>query len=316
MLDPAAPRVVTLTLNPAIDGSSETPQVRPTIKLRTSDERFDPGGGGINVARVLERLGTPAEAICLAGGVTGPLLGGLLARVGLRHRLVPIAGDTRISMVVRERETGTEFRFVPDGPLVSEAESAGVLDLVRGLGCDWLVLSGSLPRGVPDDFYARIVKVAEARGLRVALDTSGAALKAALACGGFALVKPSLDELEQALGLSLADPGVLATEASALVSRGAARIVAVSRGSEGALMAWPGGVLDLPAIPVTAQSTVGAGDSFVAGMVHALAAGWNAPEAFRLGMAAGTAAVLTPGTELCHRDSVARLAATLGVSAF
>lgn len=314
MPDPAAPRVVTLTLNPAIDGSSETPQVRPTIKLRTSGERFDPGGGGINVARVLERLGTPAEAICLGGGVTGPLLGGLLARVGLRHRLVPIAGDTRISMVVRERGTGAEYRFVPEGPLVSEAECAGVLDLVRGLSCDWLVLSGSLPRGAPDDFYARIVDEARQRGLRVALDTSGAALRAALARGGLDLVKPSLDELEQALGLSLADPAVLAAQASALVARGAARIVAVSRGSEGALLAWPGGVLDLPAIPVVAQSTVGAGDSFVAGMVHALASGRSEPDAFRLGIAAGTAAVLTPGTELCHREDVARLATGLGVS--
>ncbi|HMP57513.1 MAG TPA: 1-phosphofructokinase family hexose kinase [Novosphingobium sp.] len=315
-MKPAAlPRVVTLTLNPAIDGSSEAVDVRPTVKGRTAGERFDPGGGGINVARVLERLGTPAEAVCLGGGVTGPLLGGLLERVGLRHRLVPIAGDTRISMVVRERASGLEYRFVPEGPLVSPAECARVLDLVGGLDCGWLVLSGSLPRGVPEDFYARIVAVAAPRGIRVVLDTSGEALKAALAAGGVHLVKPSLEEMEQAVGQPLADPQDLARAASALVARGAARLVAVSRGAQGALLAWPGGVLDLPAIRVEAKSAVGAGDSFVAGMVHALAAGWREADAFRLGVAAGTAAVLTPGTELCHRVDVVRLAEGLGLAA-
>jgi 6-phosphofructokinase 2 len=158
MMSSAPASVATLTLNPAIDGSSETDAVRHTVKVRTRAERFDPGGGGINVARVLERLGTPAEAICLAGGATGPLLGSLLERVGLRHRLLPISGDTRISMVVREQASGLEYRFVPEGPEVSEAEWAQVLELVRSLDCGWLVLSGSLPRGVPEDFYARIAR--------------------------------------------------------------------------------------------------------------------------------------------------------------
>lgn len=150
------------------------------------------------------------------------------------------------------------------------------------------------------------------------LDTSGKALKAALdgAAGTIELVKPSLGELEQMLGQPLRDPATLRAAAFALVERGAARLVAVSMGHEGALLASADGVLALPAIPVEVRSAVGAGDSFVAGMTHGLAHGLPAEQAFRLGIAAGTAAVLTPGTDLCLREDIVPLAATLGVGAF
>lgn len=308
------PLVATLTLNPAIDGSSHAARVRHTQKVRTDSERFDPGGGGINVARVLVRLGSDAEAICLAGGVTGPVLGGLLDRVGLRYRMIPIAGDTRVSLAVHERESGREYRFVPQGPLVGEEEWQRCFDEVSGLDCRWLVLSGSLPRGVPDDFYARIAQIARKRDVRVVLDTSGPALKAALDGGGFHLVKPSLGEMEQFAGRPLGRRSALEKAAMGIVASGGAEIVAVSLAHRGALLAWANGVEILPAIPVEAKSAVGAGDSFVAGMTHALAAGWRVPDAFRLGIAAGTAAVLTPGTDLCHRPDVERMAAMLGLT--
>ena len=289
-------RIATLTLNPTIDGSSDAATVQPTHKIRTVNERFDPGGGGINVARVLARLGADVEAVYLAGGVTGPVLGGLLDRAGLPHRVVPIAGDTRISLAVHEVQSGKEYRFVPQGPLVSEAEAAACLALVSQLDCQWLVLSGSLPRGLPDDFYARIVATARARGMAVVLDTSGAALKATLAAGGLRLAKPSLGELEAFAGRKLDSEAEIAAAA-------------------GAILVEAAGSLTLPAIPAEARSAVGAGDSFVAGMTHALAAGWDSHRAFRLGIAAGTAAVLTPGTDLCHRADIARMAAILGIAA-
>jgi 6-phosphofructokinase 2 len=308
-------RIATLTLNPTIDGSSDAATVQPTHKVRTVNERFDPGGGGINVARVLARLGADVEAVYLAGGVTGPVLGGLLDRAGLPHRVVPIAGDTRISLAVHELQSGKEYRFVPQGPLVSESEAAACLALVEQLDCQWLVLSGSLPRGLPDDFYARIVATARARGMASVLDTSGAALKATLAAGGLRLVKPSLGELEAFAGRMLDSEAEIVAVAREIVRSGGAESVAVSMGHRGAILVEAAGSLALPAIPAEARSAVGAGDSFVAGMTHALAAGWDSHRAFRLGIAAGTAAVLTPGTDLCHRADIARMAAMLGIDA-
>ena len=149
--------IVTLTLNPAIDGSCDAPRVRPTRKIRTTNTRYDPGGGGINVARVVKRFGGNVRAIYLAGGATGGVLDGLLDRDSIVRTRIDIAGHTRISQAVHELETGLEYRFVPDGPEVSESEWQACLAAMDGLDCNYLVLSGSLPRGVPVDFYARIV---------------------------------------------------------------------------------------------------------------------------------------------------------------
>lgn len=308
--------IATLTLNPTIDGSSEAETVRHTHKVRTSNERFDPGGGGINVARVLARLGCDVEAMYLAGGVTGPVLGGLLERAGIPKRCVEIAGDTRISLAVHEQETGKEYRFVPAGPELTFEECQRCLDAVSQLSCSWLVVSGSLPRGVPDDFYADIIDIAQMRNMRLVLDTSGRALKAALARGGVYLVKPSLGEMEQLVGTPLRDSGRIIAEAKRVVESGGAEVIAVTMGHQGAIMAHAGGVLTLPALAVEVRSAVGAGDSFVAGMTHGLAMGRSLEDAFRLGIAAGTAAVMTPGTDLCRREDVERLAAAIGISGY
>jgi 6-phosphofructokinase 2 len=310
------PMIATLTVNPSIDGSSVAEEVRHTHKVRTTDERFAPGGGGINVARVLARLGSDVEALYLAGGVTGSVLAGLLERAGLRHACIPISGDTRISLAVHEKCSGKEYRFVPQGPAITEAECDACLAAVRASDCSWLVISGSLPRGVPEGFYGRIIDAARERDVKIVLDTSGAALKATLAHGGVHLVKPSLGEMEQLAGRSLREPGALAAAAAEIVAGGGAEMVAVSLGHEGAMLVRAGGVLSLPAIPVQARSAVGAGDSFVAAMTCGLAMGRDPEDAFRLGIAAGTATVLTPGTDLCHRRDVDRFALSLGVAGF
>lgn len=306
--------IVTLTLNPTIDGASDAETVQHTRKIRTVNERFDPGGGGINVARVLARLGADVEALYLAGGVTGPVLRGLLDRTGLHNRAIAIAGDTRISLAVHERNSGREYRFVPEGPHVTAAECQYCLEQLASLDCGWLVLSGSLPPGVPDDFYVDVLKIAHARRISMVLDTSGAALKATLAHGGVRLVKPSLGEMEQLAGRPLPDEAQIIDAARAVVAAGGAQTVAVSLGHRGAVLVEAGRALVLPAIPVEIRSAVGAGDSFVAGMVFGLAQGWDAEQAFRFGMAAGTAAVLTPGTDLCHRADVERMAALVGIA--
>lgn len=298
--------VVTLTLNPTIDSASEAEQVRPTRKIRTFNERYYPGGGGINVARVIASLGGAALPVYTAGGPTGGLLADLLRTQGFASTVIPIAGTTRISHAVYERTTGLEYRFVAEGPEVSEGEWRRCLTTVEALDFDWLVASGSLPRGVPVGAYAELAAIAAARGARFVLDTSGPALAAAVAAGGVYLLKPSLGELAALVGRPLATLAEQEAAALELVAGGVA-VVALTMGHHGALLAHRDGVLLLRPPPVVARSTTGAGDSFLAGLVFGLTTGRSVEAAFRLAVAAGTAAVLTPGTELCDPADVAEL---------
>jgi 6-phosphofructokinase 2 len=303
----AMKRIATLTMNPAIDVAYEADRVFHTHKIRARQEHYDPGGGGINVARVIARLGGTARAHYLAGGATGATLDSLLDLHQMVRSRISIQSNTRISTAVYERETGKEFRFVPRGPVVTEQEWRACLDHLDGIECDYLVASGSLPPGVPDDFYSRLQAKTRARGIEFILDSSGPALQQGLAAGGILLVKPSLGELQQLVGRPLAGRSDIAAAASEIVNNDQAEYVAVTMGHEGALLVQRSGVLWLPAVPVEAKSAVGAGDSFLAAMTFALACGRDPVDAFRYGIAAGAAAVLTPGTDLCHRNDVERI---------
>ncbi|RVQ68701.1 1-phosphofructokinase family hexose kinase [Croceicoccus ponticola] len=304
--------IFTLTLNPAIDGACEADVVQPTHKIRTANERYDPGGGGINVARVLHRLKAPVIAVYCAGGASGGLLDDLIDRTGVARHCIPIAGQTRMSLAVFERSTGQEYRFVPEGPEFSDTEWQSVLDFVGQAKCGWMVASGSLPRGVPADFYARLAAICTQRKVRLVLDTSGEPLAAAMEAGGLCLVKPSLGEFETLVGRKLETLEAVGDAALTLVKKGNAQQIAVTLGHRGAVLAHAGGVLCRPGLDVPVKSATGAGDSFVAGMVHGLASGMSVPDAFRRGMAAGTAAVLTPGTDLCTPADIDRMWEQLG----
>lgn len=306
------PTVTTVTLNPTVDMSSEAERVRPTHKVRTRNERLHPGGGGINVARVLHRLGVPVEALYLAGGASGAVLDDLLARINLPCRKIPIAGETRLSLTVHEQSSGLEYRFVPEGPCASGEELAGVLAAVEACRSDWLVLSGSLPSCAPDDFYARLVVAARTTGARVALDSSGPELAAAVAAGGLELIKPSRSELEGLAGTPLADHRAMALAANDFVRAGKVRQLVVTLGHEGALLVTAAEAWFLPAVPVDAQSAVGAGDSFLAAMIASFARGEEHLEAFRQATAAGAAAASTPGTDLCHPEQIKALLPRVG----
>jgi 6-phosphofructokinase 2 len=262
-------RIVTLTLNPAIDISSEAETVRHTHKIRTRGEAMEPGGGGINVARVLHKLGADVTALLLGGGATGRVLDELLQRAGIVHRLIQVGEDSRVSLTVLETSTGHEFRFVPEGPQVTPAEVTAALDAATAVECDYFVASGSLPPGVPDDFYAQLGKRVSARGALFLLDTSGPALRAALEAGGIFLVKPSRGEFEAFAGRKLSNDE-LAKEAETLVASRAAQNVAITLGREGAILASGAGTQVVQAIQVEASSAVGAGDSYLAGIVYGL----------------------------------------------
>ncbi|MDE2563416.1 MAG: 1-phosphofructokinase family hexose kinase [Sphingomonadales bacterium] len=296
--------IATLTLNPAIDSACEADRVFPTHKVRTYGERYDPGGGGINVARLLARLGRTVDTVYLSGGASGSLLDELLALPGIVRHPVAIHDHTRLSLTVFERESGQEFRFVPEGPLLSGDEWRAALDRCAGLACEWLVASGSLPRGTPDEFLALLSQAVAARGVKVIVDCHGEPLKRALAAGGLFLVKPSLGEFEALTGHSFASPKDAGQAALDYVRAGSTRFFAVTMGHEGAVLAHEGGVLVRPGANVAVKSATGAGDSFVAGMLHAFADGASPAEALAWGMAAGTAAVMSAGTGLCQPEEI------------
>jgi 6-phosphofructokinase 2 len=300
--------IVTLTLNPAIDIACATAEVVPQHKLRTHGDRMDPGGGGVNVARVLHELGAPTHAVVLCGGALGEVLGALIAAEGVACTSVPIAGSTRISMTVHDEKTGHEYRFVGEGPVVGDAEVEAALAAVSGLDSDWLVVSGSLPRGMDPAQLTALVRGAHEAGRRVVVDSSGPALRAALG-PGLALIKPSLREFEELVGHPLPDEAAQDQAALRLVREGAAERVAVSLSAAGALLATRAGVVRRPAIPVRAVGTVGAGDSFLAAMVLALSRGEPPDGALAWGLAAGAAAVMATGTARPRRETIEELRA-------
>ena len=298
--------ILTLTLNPAMDIACATAEVVPQHKLRTHGDRTDPGGGGVNVARVLHELGAPTRAIVLSGGVFGRHLESLIAAEGVDVVPVPIAGTTRISMTVHDERAGQEYRFVGEGPVIQSDEIEACRATLAAQDADWLVISGSLPRGVAPEALAALVRDAHAAGRHVVLDTSGLALRAAIG-QGLALIKPSLREFEELVGHPLPDAAAQDEAALRLVREGAAARIAVSLSAAGALLATAEGVVRRPAIPVRAVGTVGAGDSFLAAMVLALARGASPADALTWGLAAGAAAVMATGTARPRRETIEAL---------
>ena len=286
--------VRTLTLNPSIDMSSEAEKVEPEKKIRTCCERIDPGGGGINVARVLHRFGVEVEALFLAGGATGKAFDELLERDGLTRRAVWIADDTRTSLTIHERSTGREYRFVPEGPSVTPEELKACLEALGEGNCDYLVASGSLPPCVPDSFYATVGAQVRRGGARLVLDTSGGELKETIDAGGIYLLKASKEEIDPAAARQIVDSGHAA-------------LVAVTLGKDGAILVDAEGMHSLPSVSLQTVSTVGAGDSFLGGMAYGLATGLAPLEAFRIAVAAGAAATQSEGTDLAYPGEVRRL---------
>jgi 6-phosphofructokinase 2 len=302
------PRILTVTVNPAVDLWTSTARIQRGRKIRCDPPRRDPGGGGINVARAIIQLGGSARALYPRGGSTGEMLDAMLARLEVPTLPIDIAGVTRESFTVTEHAGHCEFRFVMPGPELAASEWRAVLQAVREAdpAPDYVVASGSLAPGVPEDLYAQVAQVAADRGARMVLDTSsGAALRAALEQGVY-LIKPNRDELADIVGRQAGDLEEVAAQAHELAG-GGAEVVVVSLGGDGAVVCDP--QESLHAIPpeVQRKSDVGAGDSFVGGMTLALARGETVEEALRQGTAAGAAALCTPGTELCRREDAERL---------
>ncbi len=300
--------IVTLTVNPALDVSTSTERIVSNEKIRCGVTRLDPGGGGMNVSRVVTRLGGHAHAIYLAGGSTGDVYEKLVVGEGLGAERVIIEGLTRESFTVDEISTAGQYRFVLQGPTVTELEwqkSLVMLEAAIGAG-SYVVASGSLAPGIPDDFYARVARISRDAGARCIIDASGAALAAALAEGVF-LIKPSRHEMDELVGTAPGGRGNQIQAATELIQRGSTELVALTLGDEGAILISAAGVKRLPVPHVPVISSVGAGDSFLGGFVLRLAQGASQHAAFCTAVAAGTATSMNPATILCTKSDVERL---------
>ena len=303
----AGHRIVTLCMNPALDITTSTEVVHPTDKLRCAAARYDPGGGGINVAHVAQVLGAAATAVFPAGGPAGELVDKLLVAEGLTTHRITIGGSTRESFTIDELSTERQYRCVLPGPELTLSEQTDCLLQLRRAAASAaiVVASGTLPPGVPEDFYQQVANVCADLGAMFLLDSSGGGLTHVNS--GVFLIKPSLRELREAVGRALTTDSEQLEAAREIIQRGAARYVLVSRGAAGALLASrDGGQLFAP-VPVPPGSGVGAGDAMVAGVAVGLTRGWPLTKAVRLGIAAGAAMLLTPGTAPCTREDTERL---------
>ncbi len=292
--------IYTLTLSPSLDSATMTPQIYPEGKLRCSVPVFEPGGGGINVARAITHLGGKATAIFPAGGATGEHLVALLADEQVAVDTVDARDWTRQNLHVHVESSGEQYRFVMPGAKLSDDEfrqlEEKVLTIESG---SLLVISGSLPPGIETEKLTALVQAVLQRGIRCIVDSSGEALKAALEPGQLELVKPNQKELSALVNRELNQPDDVRTAAEELVRTGKAHRVVVSLGPQGALAVDKTGCVQVVPPPMKSQSTVGAGDSMVGAMVLKLAQGASLLEMARYGVAAGSAATINQGTRLC-----------------
>jgi 6-phosphofructokinase 2 len=300
--------IVTLTVNPAIDVNTSVDRVVSERKLRCTQPRREAGGGGVNVSRAIGRLGGSSTAYYLSGGPAGTLLDQLLEAEGLACRPIPIADWTRENLIVDDTSTGEQYRFGMPGPTVQAAEWRACLDTMTGLAPapDYIVASGSLAPGIPTDFYARLAEIVRHNRSRLVIDTSGEALRLAFEAGAY-LFKPNMREFQDLTGRALHTEEEMTTAARRFVDDGRCGVLVLSLGAGGALLVTADGPTHIRTPTVPIRSKVGAGDSMVGALTLALARGRPIEDAVRYGAAAGAAAVMTPGTELCSRTDVDRL---------
>jgi 6-phosphofructokinase 2 len=298
--------ILTLTLNPALDIATATEKLAPQRKLRCSAPRYDAGGGGANVSRAIKELGGTSHAFLLLGGGNGQRYLDLLAPTGIETHVYRGRGETRFSLTVTVRETGEHFRFVLPGPEQPLDEAEQLLgNIVAHIGSrgGYVIASGTLPPGLPSDFYARIATAARTVGARLILDTSQPALSATFAARPYC-IRINHHEAREIVG---GDP-VAAAEilARRLIADGTTELAIVTAGDQGAFVATEHSFEKIAPPRVKVRSTVGAGDSFVAALTLGLARGWPVEKAARYGVAAAASAVTTEATELCSHAETDR----------
>ena len=293
--------ILTITFNPCIDKSTTIAALKPESKLRCTPPVFEPGGGGINVARAIKLLGGEALAIYPTGGYSGKFLNILLEREDIPLLNIETSKHTRENMIVLDKATNQQYRFGMPGQHLEESEWMACLDAIENNESSFIVVSGSLPPGVPADIIARIAKIAKKQNRKLIVDSSGEALRLAVDEDVY-LIKPNLGELSRLVGKESITSNEIEPIAKELINNGKCEIVVVSMGPLGAMLISKDVTYKVVAPLVKKQTTVGAGDCMVAGIVLFLSQGKNLLEALKYGVACGTAATLSTGTKLCKRE--------------
>ena len=303
--------ILTITLNPALDMNTEADKVVPDVKLRCTEPAVDPGGGGINVARAIQYMGGKASAIVAIGGHNGNRLLELLMAEGIPTMPIPSPGETRASVVVNDKATGLQYRFMLPGPPWEEqhVQKAIQTTTAHAPTGGLIIFSGSQSPGVPLDFAELLSEAIGKVGAKLIVDTSGAALKALVESPKSPpfLLRSDDSEADELAGRKLVTPSDTAAFSRELIARGVAQNIIFARGAEGSVLTTPEGSWLATAAKVKVVSKVGAGDSYVGGFTLSLARGLSIQEAARWGAAAASATVTTEATDLCRAEDVERL---------
>lgn len=300
--------IFTITLNPTVDKSSKVNHIQPDKKLRCEQPKYQPGGGGINVSRGLNVLGIESTAFFPSGGRTGELLKSLLEKESITINTMEVEAETRENFIVVDTSNNKQYRFGMPGEEIQNDEVKNILSQITNLSPfpDFIVISGSLPPGIDPSYLRNLIKEIKNKGAKVIADTSGDALNEALEEGVF-MLKPNLGELSRLSGMEALDNESAEEAAQKLIDEGRAEIIVVSMGPQGAYLVTKKENLYVPAPSIKKLTTVGAGDSMVAGMISVLAKEGSYKEMVKMGVACGTAATMNSGSGLFKKEDVERL---------
>lgn len=299
-------QIITLTLNPSLDKSTHFTGLIAEQKIRCEKPRYDAGGGGINVSKAIAKLGGNSLCIHTSGGSAGIMLEEIILKDGIENKVIPTQNWTRENFIAFENTTKAQYRFGFPGNELLEDEKQNVIETIKKINTKYLVLSGSLNEGLPTDFYQTIAEIAKAMGIKVIVDTSGEPLRKVLEKGVY-LIKPNIGELAKLIGVERLELSEAEKAAKTLIENGAAEIVVVSLGTQGAILVSKEQIEFVKAPKVTKKSTVGAGDSMVGGMVWALSQNKTLKEVIQWGVSCGTAATMNEGTQLFKKEDAIKL---------
>ena len=303
-------QIITLTINPSLDKSTHFTGLIAEQKIRCEKPRYDAGGGGINVSKAIAKLGGNSLCIHTSGGSTGKMLEELIQKEGVENKVIPTKNWTRENFIAFENATKKQYRFGFPGNELFDDEQKAIIEVVKEIKTNYLVISGSLNEGLPTDFYQKIAETAKATKIKVIVDTSGEPLRKVLEKGVY-LIKPNIGELAKLIGVERLELSEVKKAANTLIERGSAEIVVVSLGAEGAILVSKDTTEFVAAPKAEKKSTVGAGDSMVGGMVWALSQNKTLKEVIQWGVVCGTAATMNEGTELFKKEDATRLIETM-----
>lgn len=299
-------KIVTLTVNPALDKSAHFSGLVPEQKIRCQAPLYDAGGGGINVSKAISRLEGSSLAVMASGGPSGEMIKEILNKELIPFHCIETKNWTRESFVAVDDNTNSQYRFNFPGTSITDAEKDNIIQAFDGIESEFIVVSGSLREGLPVDFYQEIAEIAKKLNSKLIVDTSGEALKKVLETGVY-LIKPNVGELAKLIGVERLEMEEVNDAAKQIIAKGGAEIVVVSLGPQGAVLVTKDSYDFVPAPNVAKKSTVGAGDSMVGGMVWALSQNKNLKEVIRWGVACGSAATMNEGTQLFKLEDAKRL---------